>query len=152
MFGQGVLWRFLMSISLFSDIKVAWVQNKRFMEQPSRQTLSMQSQINRQHKLYYYKVQRLHAVMFSGTSAKWVLGPQRSGDCNAICGAQKGKCDEDMGRTAARNSRFLNFDGITCKGRNRWNYGQGFSQCLDKGCCGDSSCQFHCSVTSEWPG
>jgi len=85
-------------------------------------------------------------------SVQWVLGPQGEGDCHEICAAKNGACDERMGREAASDPNSVNFEGIGCKGRNGWNYGQGFSQCLDKGCCGDSSCQFHCSATSRWPG
>merc|ERR1712179_891623 len=87
-----------------------------------------------------------------GDSVQWVLGPQGEGDCHEICAAKNGACDESMGEEAASDPNSVNFEGIGCKGRNGWNYGQGFSQCLDKGCCGDSSCQFHCSATSRWPG
>jgi len=88
----------------------------------------------------------------SGDSVKWILGSQGDGDCHKICATKKGTCDERMGREAASAPNRVNFEGLGCKGRNRWDYGQGFSQCLDKGCCGDSSCQFHCSATSRWPG
>jgi len=85
-------------------------------------------------------------------SKKWVLGPQRDGNCEEICKTNYGTCDESMGEEAASAPNSVDFEGIGCKGRNGWDYGQGFSQCLDKGCCGDSSCQFHCSATSRWPG
>merc|ERR1712179_99215 len=87
-----------------------------------------------------------------GDSVQWVLGPQGEGDCHEICATKKGTCDERIGREAASDPNRVNFTGIGCKGRNGWDYGQGFSQCLDKGCCWDSSCQFHCSATSRWPG
>ena len=83
---------------------------------------------------------------------KWVLGPQHEGNCEKVCKTRKGTCDESMGKKAASSPNSVDFKGIECKGRNSWDYGQGFSQCLDKGCCGDSSCQFHCSATSRWPG
>jgi len=85
-------------------------------------------------------------------SKKWVLGTQRDGNCEEICKTNYGTCDESMGEEAASAPNSVDFEGIGCKGRNGWDYGQGFSQCLDKGCCGDSSCQFHCSATSRWPG
>ena len=83
---------------------------------------------------------------------KWVLGPQLEGNCEKICASRNQTCDESMGRKAASAPNSVDFKGIGCKGRNGWDYGQGFSQCLSKGCCGDSSCQFHCSATSRWPG
>merc|ERR1711915_1133694 len=81
-----------------------------------------------------------------------VLGPERSGDCYSTCSGENKQCDESLGRQAASNANNVQFDGIDCQGRNGWNYGQGFSQCRNIGCCGDSSCRYHCSVTSRWPG
>ena len=99
-----------------------------------------------------------------GDSISWVLGPKKEGDCKKICKSKKavcdesmGKkaalaCDESMGKKAALAPQSINFKGIGCKGRNGWDFGQGFSQCIDRGCCGDSSCQYDCSATSKWPG
>merc|ERR1712025_54341 len=86
-------------------------------------------------------------------SFKWVLGPQGKGNCEKICASRGQTCDESEGRKAASKvPRPPVFKGIGCRGINGWDYGQGFSQCLDKGCCGDSSCQYHSSATSRWPG
>ena len=57
-----------------------------------------------------------------------------------------------MGQLAASNSNNVQFEGIHCQGWNEWGYGVGFSQCIDVTCCGDGSCQYHCSITSSWPG
>ena len=65
---------------------------------------------------------------------------------------KNGNCDESMGKEAASDPKSGKFEGINCKGRNDWNYGQGFSQCLDKNCCNDGSWQYQCSATSKWPG
>jgi len=85
-------------------------------------------------------------------SVKWVLAPRGKGDCEKICALWGWTCDESMGRKAASSPNSVDFKGVGCKGRNAWDYGQGFSKCLDKGCCGDSSCQYHCSAPSRWPG
>jgi len=85
-------------------------------------------------------------------SGFWVLGPQGSGDCHTTCADTNAECDEIMGQLAASDSTNVQFEGIECQGRNEWGYGQGFSQCTDATCCGDGSCQYHCSVMSSWPG
>jgi len=85
-------------------------------------------------------------------SESWVLGPQGSGDCHATCSNANAVCDERMGQLAASDSENVEFEGIDCEVVNNWVYGQGFSQCTDATCCGDGSCQYHCSVMSSWPG
>merc|ERR1719481_133890 len=57
-----------------------------------------------------------------------------------------------MAQLAASDSENVQFEGIDCQERNNWSYGQGFSQCTDETCCGDGSCQYHCSIMSSWPG
>jgi len=85
-------------------------------------------------------------------TGSWVLGPQGSGDCHAACSLANAVCDESMGQLAASDPENVQFEGIDCQGLNKWGYGQGFSQCTDATCCGDGSCQYHCSLTSSWPG
>ena len=82
----------------------------------------------------------------------WVLGRQGYGDCHEICSRKNLKCNEALGHEAAADYKNVKFEGIDCQGRNEWNYGQGFSQCTDKKCCLDASCQYHCSATNSWTG
>eukprot|EP00091_Calanus_sinicus_P016697 TRINITY_DN361_c0_g1_i1.p1 TRINITY_DN361_c0_g1~~TRINITY_DN361_c0_g1_i1.p1 ORF type:complete len:191 (-),score=31.02 TRINITY_DN361_c0_g1_i1:162-734(-) len=76
----------------------------------------------------------------------WILGPQGKGDCNEICKRSIGKqCSESLGRKAASDVDKVELYK-NCKGRNSWDYGQGFSQCTDPRCCNDGSCQYACSL------
>ena len=61
-------------------------------------------------------------------------------------------CNESLALFAAVDPSNFQFEGIDCKEKNDWTYGLGFSQCTDSSCCNDGSCQFHCSLTTSWPG
>ena len=83
----------------------------------------------------------------------WVLGAQGAGDCHTACSSIDAKCNDRLGRKASSSSNKESlFEPVSCQGWNGWNYGQGLSQCTDRKCCGDGSCQYHCSVTGSWPG
>ena len=91
-------------------------------------------------------------VFFEGNVMNWVVGEPFKGDCNDIC-------NENYPGSICDKSSFWNLDlqkakriifskGNECRGWNNWDFGQGFSQCTKSDCCGDGSCQYHCSFPS----
>ena len=88
----------------------------------------------------------------------WMLSKQGQGDCHAVCKSHPRwvlQCNEKVGNLTTnlkqidKVDKASYFKGIECKGWNKYDFGQGLSQCSSQ-CCNDGI--YHCSVTTKWPG
>ena len=87
-----------------------------------------------------------------------MLSKQGQGDCNAVCKSHPHwvlYCNKKVGSLTTnlkqidKVDKASYFKGIKCKGWNKYDFGQGLSQCSSQ-CCNNGI--YHCSVTTKWPG